>query len=261
MVSASLHHLIDRIGPVLGIVAFLGLAILTFLLFQEAREVRRLRDWAGRAPERAAEAADAALAAAEARGEVIPVEKPSLWRRAVNGLAAARGWVVARVGPPLRELDRRFPVDPKIALGVIVAGVAVAAALTSGFGLVGGGGDHAKARLPKSHTHVAVLNGTQEQAVVGVPGLASMVAHEVVKPAGYRLGPVANAPDTAPATVVMYAKGRSPEAKALATAIQAKLGKTGTKAMTAAVRRQAKKAPLALVIGLDDQHFGAQAAG
>ena len=61
--------LLERIGPFLGIAAFLGLAVLAFLIFQQAREVRRLRDWAGRAPERAGEAAEASAAAAEARGE------------------------------------------------------------------------------------------------------------------------------------------------------------------------------------------------
>ena len=61
--------LIDRIGPYLGIAAFLGLAILAFLIIQQAREVRRLREWAGRAPERKEEAADAVAAVAEARGE------------------------------------------------------------------------------------------------------------------------------------------------------------------------------------------------
>ena len=48
--------LIDGSGPILGIAAFLGLAILAFLIVQQAREVRRLREWAGRAPERATEA-------------------------------------------------------------------------------------------------------------------------------------------------------------------------------------------------------------
>ena len=45
--------LLERIGPYLGIAAFLGLAVLAFLIFQQAREIRRLREWAGRAPERA----------------------------------------------------------------------------------------------------------------------------------------------------------------------------------------------------------------
>ena len=61
--------LIDRIGPYLGIAAFLGLAILAFLIIQQARDIRRLREWAGRAPERKDEAAEALAAVAEARGE------------------------------------------------------------------------------------------------------------------------------------------------------------------------------------------------
>ena len=59
--------LIERIGPYLGIAAFLGLAILAFLIFQQAREVRRLREWAGRAPERANEAAEASPPRASCR--------------------------------------------------------------------------------------------------------------------------------------------------------------------------------------------------
>ena len=59
--------LLERIGPYLGVAAFMGLAILAFLIIQQAREVRRLREWAGRAPERAGEAAEAA--AAEIRAE------------------------------------------------------------------------------------------------------------------------------------------------------------------------------------------------
>ena len=36
-----------------GLAAFLGLAVLALLYFSQARDVRRLREWAGRAPERA----------------------------------------------------------------------------------------------------------------------------------------------------------------------------------------------------------------
>ena len=66
--------LIEKIGPYLGIVAFGALAVLAFLIFQQAREVRRLRDWAGRAPERATEAAEATAAAVEARGAAAEAE-------------------------------------------------------------------------------------------------------------------------------------------------------------------------------------------
>src|SRR4051812_27523583 len=64
-------HAIKSIGPVLGIVAFVGLSVLAFLLFQQARDIRRLRAWAGRAPERAQEAAAAVQAAAEASGNEV----------------------------------------------------------------------------------------------------------------------------------------------------------------------------------------------
>src|SRR6266540_3043095 len=47
--------LIERIGSYVGLASFLGLAILALLYFSQARDVRRLREWAGRAPERAVE--------------------------------------------------------------------------------------------------------------------------------------------------------------------------------------------------------------
>src|ERR687887_2001142 len=70
-------HVIESIGPLLGIVAFLGLAVLAFLLFQQARDIRRLREWAGRAPERAREAAEAVQAAAEASRDDAEAASPS----------------------------------------------------------------------------------------------------------------------------------------------------------------------------------------
>ena len=73
---SHMTDLIDRIGPYLGIAAFLGLAILAFLIIQQAREVRRLREWAGRAPERATEAADATAAARRPAARRPPRPRP-----------------------------------------------------------------------------------------------------------------------------------------------------------------------------------------
>lgn len=42
-------------GSYAGLAAFIGLAILALLYFSQARDLRRLREWAGRAPERDAE--------------------------------------------------------------------------------------------------------------------------------------------------------------------------------------------------------------
>ncbi|MEX0993160.1 MAG: LytR C-terminal domain-containing protein [Solirubrobacterales bacterium] len=48
--------IVERLGAYVGFLALVGLAILALLYFSQARDVRRLREWAGRAPERAAEA-------------------------------------------------------------------------------------------------------------------------------------------------------------------------------------------------------------
>ena len=122
--------LIERIGAFLGLAAFGGLGVLALLYFQQGREVRRLRDWAGRAPERAA------AAAAEAEAALAPAEPGE--EDAGPGLGARLrsrwdGWI-ARLP---RGLGEHLP-EPRyvglIALAAVLIGVGVA---TSGFGLVG----------------------------------------------------------------------------------------------------------------------------
>jgi LytR cell envelope-related transcriptional attenuator len=242
-------HTIKSIGPVLGIVAFGGLAVLAFLLFQQARDIRRLREWAGRAPERAQEAADAAQAATDAsRGEAEEeaAAAPAPSERGLRGrLAGYRARVRDAVRPRLTEVDRRLPIDGRIVLALVAAALIAAAVATSGFGLVGGsGGDkhHKHGGKPK----VAVLNGTS------VPNLAARVDQQALKPAGYKSGMITNAGSTFAQTVVMYDSGHRADAKALATAIQPKLGKTPTQSMTADVKSHAGAAPLAIAVGLDD---------
>src|SRR3954470_24940937 len=113
--------LIDRIGPYVGVAAFLGLALLAFLVIQQAREVRRLREWAGRAPERARDADEAAVALAEAKGEEPPqpeVEEPDpsrfgLWWQGVRGSLSSRA----------SEVDRRLPVSPVYIVAIIAAAI------------------------------------------------------------------------------------------------------------------------------------------
>jgi hypothetical protein len=51
----SIQDQVEKYGAYVGLAAFLGLAVLTVLYFAQARELKRLRDWAGRAPERAQE--------------------------------------------------------------------------------------------------------------------------------------------------------------------------------------------------------------
>src|SRR4051794_21827104 len=61
LLAFSLQDQVEKYGAYVGIAAFFGLAILSLLYFAQAREVKRLREWAGRAPERAAELEQAVL--------------------------------------------------------------------------------------------------------------------------------------------------------------------------------------------------------
>jgi hypothetical protein len=55
VLAFSIDKQIEQVGAICGFVAILGLAVLALLYFAQAREVKRLREWAGRAPERDAE--------------------------------------------------------------------------------------------------------------------------------------------------------------------------------------------------------------
>jgi hypothetical protein len=243
-------HVIESIGPLLGIAAFIGLAVLAFLLFQQSRDIRRLREWAGRAPERAQEAADAVQAAAEAsRGEAAEEAPSEAEEGTLSRVRAAWGRAMGRIGEWLRSVDRRLPVDGRYLLGLAAVVIVVVAVLTSGFGIVGGGdGDHHKHGSAKPG--VAVLNGTS------VTGLADLVDKKVIKPAGYKSDTVTNAGSSFANTVVMYLPGGRSQAKKLASAIKPKLGDTPVQAMTTDVKSRSGKAQLALALGLDDAGFG-----
>jgi hypothetical protein len=259
--------LIDRIGPYLGIAAFLGLAILAFLIIQQAREVRRLREWAGRAPERANEATEAEAAAAEARGEEFEPEEPeeappsrmALWLRGV-GASISERWAA---------VDRRLPVDPRYLVAVLAAALIAAGVLTSGFGLVGGddggdangGGKDGGGKPKEEKVEVAVLNATQEESVgggviAGVQGLAGVVAKEVIQPTEFAVGVKTNAPSGFDETTVMFEPDSEEDADVLAAEVADQLGEPEVTPMIGEIRDVADGAPLALVIGRDDADFG-----
>lgn len=245
--------LIEKIGPFVGLAAFVGLAVLAFLLFQQSRDLRRLREWAGRAPERAQEAADASLAAAEARGEETGDEE-----KGPGPFARAWAVVTGFVRPRYEAFDRRLPIDGRIILGVLAAGIVAAGVLTSGFGLVGddgGGKGKAAKRKKEERPKVAVLNATQTDEVQGVSGLADKVASEVVKQLGYPLGVKTNAPAGFPETVVMFEPKAEGDAAELARGIEKQLGETPTQEISTDIRGGAEGAPLVLVVGADDAEF------
>ena len=74
--AISVSDQVERVGALAGAASFIGLAVLSLLYFAQAREVRRLREWAGRAPERALELEERVMANAEARREAQGQQRP-----------------------------------------------------------------------------------------------------------------------------------------------------------------------------------------
>jgi hypothetical protein len=262
--------LIEDIGPILGIVAFLGFAILALLIVLQAREVRRLREWAGRAPERALQADEADRAAAEARGEVVEASDEE---REPGRLGAARSRVAAAFAARWAELDHRSPIDPRWFLAALLAALIAVGVVTSGFGLVGGddepvtadedrggrgggdgGGDRERARGPT----VSVLNATQDEELElpAVPGIADVVAAEVVEPAGFRVAERTNAPAGEERSLIMFQPESEADAQELAEAVEPDLGPTDVVAVTGDIAAVARGSDLVLLVGLDDAEFG-----
>ena len=98
--AVTLSDLIEKGGAYAGIAAFFGLAVLAVLHFAKARELKRLREWAGRAPERAQELEARVMAQAEQarRVQVQPRTAPAAAARAAAATAAG----AAGARPPPR---------------------------------------------------------------------------------------------------------------------------------------------------------------
>ena len=136
LAAFSLQHEIEHYGAYAGIAAVFGLGILSLLYFAQAREVKRLREWAGRAPERAAELEARVTADAQRRVAPAPPVAP---RPTAPATPAAQ-----QAGPP---------PTPGIAAPATVAAAAGATATTV-----------AKPGAP------APQNGTGSNAAVPPPG-------------------------------------------------------------------------------------------
>src|SRR4051794_41615170 len=72
-VGLSINDQLKTIGALAGLAAIPGIAIMAVLYYGQAREVKRLREWAGRAPERAAELEQRVAADAQRRVQTGPV--------------------------------------------------------------------------------------------------------------------------------------------------------------------------------------------
>jgi hypothetical protein len=211
--------LIERIGSYVGLISFLGLAILALLYFSQARDVRRLRDWAGRAPERATEGMPRA-----AETEALPAAQHSLPATPFSEAAV-------RKRKPLRERLRNVHVPQLRYVALTVAGVLVLGGAAYGaVQLIGGndstdnasttqashgsrtgdGGGKRVANVDPARVTVAILNGTTVQ------GLAAKIGEEV-RAGGFTLGTIGNAARIDQSrSQVLYRKGQAAAARAVA---------------------------------------------
>src|SRR4051794_8076412 len=115
-------RIIEQIGSYAGLAAIPGIAVLSALYFSQARDVRRLRDWAGRAPERAAEQAQGGRVTAQPQAQAQPARVP-----AAAG-AAAQPATQGGNGSDAQKTGERTPAKPG---ALTPAAVAPAAAGTA----------------------------------------------------------------------------------------------------------------------------------
>src|SRR6202035_623376 len=123
--ALSLTGCSTRVGAIVAFAAVLGVAILSLLVFSQARELKRLRDWAGRAPERAADLEHRVTTAAARVQERAPgAQQPA------RPAAPVPGRAVAAAGPATRVVGENQAAGGTPAGGpaVVPVGQAVTAA-------------------------------------------------------------------------------------------------------------------------------------
>lgn len=238
--------MIQTVGSYAGLVALLAVVVLSLLCFAQARDIRRLREWAGGAPERDAEVRELSEIVAEERSQELRVLAEREQRRLErSGYGDAGFW--ERLGRPGRIMA--------ILATVLILGAAAAWAGTSLLGGDEGGTDQTakpgksgkksgggSGGLKPAQIKVGVLNGTGGTE----SGLAAQYA-TALEGKGYSLGAVTDAPETFSTSIVMYLKGNEAAAKKVARAIN--IGETGL--MTSEVSELTPGAMVTAVIGTD----------
>ncbi|MGH2838531.1 MAG: hypothetical protein ACRDJY_09335, partial [Thermoleophilaceae bacterium] len=118
---------IQDVGAYAGFAAVVGLAVLSALYFSQARDLRRLREWAGRAPERAAEQAAQGIVPEQAAQEAAR-PAPS---GAVKPIPAVKP-AGAKPGAPPGKPEPPAPGDKPVPGAAPVPATAAAAAAKPG---------------------------------------------------------------------------------------------------------------------------------
>jgi hypothetical protein len=127
ILALSVSDKIDQYGAYAGFASVLGLAVLSLLYFAQAREVKRLREWAGRSPERAADLQERAVAAAQQRAIVSP-QRPATPVGAPAPAVAGGAGSDARpaAATPAGQAQGAPAVAPAAAAAATAAGAATA---------------------------------------------------------------------------------------------------------------------------------------
>jgi hypothetical protein len=252
-----LVHAIEQIGAFAGLAAFLGLAILALLSFTHGRDIRRLREWAGSAPERDAERKEQTSTIAAQRAEELRAlqEARTAEHQAVSSREERRRRrEEGAPGSSRRERMReRFSGAGEIAsnpltlvalflvLVVVVGGGAYLLISGSDGGSDGQGTKQAAAKIKPGEIEVTVLNGT------AVPGLAATFGDEV-EGKGFELGAVTNTSSSFASSVVMFKRGHKPEARKVAK----QLGIAKLQLMDGEIESVSAGAAVAVVVGEDN---------
>jgi len=102
LIVAAVTDPLVKVGAYAGYASIIGLAVMSLLYFAQAREVKRLREWAGRAPERDAELAQRVQADAQKRVVAQPMQPttPAAQQAARQAAAAAALYAQVPAAPP-----------------------------------------------------------------------------------------------------------------------------------------------------------------
>lgn len=253
-----MFDLIKEIGSYAGLAAFLGLAVLALLSFAHGRDIRRLREWAGSAPERDAERKEATSTIAAQRAEELRAleevrtaehqaiaEREERRRRREEGLPEeTRGERLRGGFSSLGErlAEPRWLVALFFVVLLVVGGVAYAVLNSSDGEANSKGAKRAVvAKIAPGEIEVTVLNGT------ATAGLAATWGDKVDQK-GFQLGAVTNTTQSFEDTVVMYERGHKPEARKVAK----RLGIAKLQLMSAEIQALAGGADVVVVVGEDN---------
>jgi phage shock protein PspC (stress-responsive transcriptional regulator) len=252
-----LLRLIEQIGSIAGLAAFLGLGFLALLSFSHGRDIRRLRDWAGSAPERDAERKEATSTIAAQRAEEL--RQLEQGRTAEHEAVSRREERRRRREAGLPELSRRerirgafsglgerlsqprFLIALFVVMLLVVGGVAYTVLNGSDESARGKGGGQGAASLKPSEIEVSVLNGTAET------GLAASYGN-TVESKGFKLGQITDAKSSFSESVVMFKRGHKPEARRVGRLV----GISKLALMSPEVEATAKPANVAVIVGEDN---------